>query len=1172
MSDLKVCRICLCRDVKIYSYDRFHLKQYYEEVLAKKINIQDGLPNCFCYECAGMLYKFHKFKEKCYRAEQALNELSWNGSKSIYDIKSKGQIHLQITLSSISKIDRQSKNLKSSINILSTNKRIRTFIIKSKTLKLVKKEGKNDKLTEFTINYNSDSSVDSQTLTEIKNEMLYEKEECKMSKEKINNDFENVMHIENEITGLEDDHVFEDNEEVQTEELNDFKVIKEEPKMDSNIEQENSFNMVIEEDKINHKKREAKKKTAHRKRKRFEVLRTEADNLDPSHWLKINLSEEEALDEFRARANDRKYISAAYKCTDCYKGFSKEDMINRHVKLRHCESVGPIVCRFCHMRFKRKCFLTRHISQHYTKYKCLRCDLICPLKNTALFHNDYHNGVIRKCMHCGEEFRHLSTYYTHLRTHRSEHVCTLCGASFVSVAGLSMHKRTMHVTTVVNREEEEINTFCSRCDIRFETRKAYEEHLYHSVKHSEDVDLNFQCNVNFPSLAAYMKHHSAQHKDEPLPTKEEERTICEICGASLKANSVASHLNTHTREKLYSCTLCHMQFNSKGSMNRHQLTHTGEKPHECSMCEKRFTQKSSMQLHFRTFHLKQPYPKRNRRKPAFNEQDGLPQYFCYECATILHKFHRFKEKCFSGQKALRELAWRGPITYELIYKLDPPRSLHTSPVTSIDFPSHIRSFISNKNTEESNDVFDPEKVEKIENIELNYFSETSIPGDTEPMLDFDTFPEHFEDEKIKVDSNEVSYGFNGDEDNLVNIKCEIVDEKKSRKKSKGLGNKVLNSKHWRKITLNEEEALKNFRARAEDKKYVDAAYKCSDCFRGFSKKDMLDRHLQLRHLKVDAGSPGMSFLPHEVQTELLPTEAYKAALCQVRVFAMSRHLSFGDSPGDDEEVDTYCVRCDITFETRKAFEEHLFHSALHSDGESNFDQGNNKKVLGKKEQAKITRSLRKRDTDSSILITEQKTARKRRKHRREHRKPTTCHQCGKHFETQSACLKHHLSEHPRTSFFPPNQRYICEICGSSLAPGSIQTHKNMHSREKVHRCDTCGREFHAAVGLKRHLLTHTGEKPYSCSLCDKRFTQSNSMKLHYRTFHLKEPYPKRVRRKGKELPKSVEQGESTSEEDSDSSLPDIEPSMLKPDAGIKPVTGTIPDKPSDDSMHYLTLT
>lgn len=37
-------------------------------------------------------------------------------------------------------------------------------------------------------------------------------------------------------------------------------------------------------------------------------------------------------------------------------------------------------------------------------------------------------------------------------------------------------------------------------------------------------------------------------------------------------------------------------------------------------------------------------------------------------------------------------------------------------------------------------------------------------------------------------------------------------------------------------------------------------------------------------------------------------------------------------------------------------------------------------------------------------------------------------------------------------------------------PGSVAVHQNMHSREKVFSCDTCARQFHSAVGLKRHLV------------------------------------------------------------------------------------------------------
>uniref|UniRef100_A0A2A4K524 Uncharacterized protein n=1 Tax=Heliothis virescens TaxID=7102 RepID=A0A2A4K524_HELVI len=1609
--------------------------------MAKKINYEDGLPSHFCYLCSSMLHKIHKFKEKCYTGEMALNELLWSGN---------------LNLSTISQINKQNKTFQPSIDLVKVNKRVRTCIVKSKTMFEAASTEKinNIKIPEIdTISIDSDNSLGDKNLAEIKTEII--NNHCEnmdfINNEKI--DIENITVEEKIIPNLnlvvdektltptasyvnDDDRTFSNDDD----DFNDPTTCDKE-QMDNkiNIVNEN-MNLITEAARSKNtaaKKTKMKKsKTTGKKAKKFEVSMS-GQRLDPKHWLKIILNEEEAMQNFMARSQDPKYLKAAFKCTLCYKGFSTEDMLNRH-KIRHSESLGPIECRFCQMRFKIKCLLTRHIEQHYHKYKCLRCDVMCPLLTTATFHNDFHNGVVRTCKYCGEEFRHQTTYYTHLRTHRSEYVCTLCGVSFVSDNGLKMHKNIKHLNAIVVDPTEQKNTYCEKCDIKFETRTAYDQHVFHSAKHAEEFEVPDDvipalakgrlrkyvrrnqrtctiCNKMFMSLSSYMSHHNSEHKDQLVPPKETERQICEICGASLAAASVASHLNTHTREIQYSCPTCRMQFTTKASMKRHQLinyedglpshfcylcssmlhkihkfkekcytaemalnkllwggnlnlstisqmnkqnhtfqstidfvkinkrvrtcivksktmfeaastekinnieipeidtisldsdnssddknlaeikteiidnhsenidfnnekvyteniaveeeiipnlnvdektltptasyvndddrtfsndddnsndestacneeqiknktttvneninliteipdsenttvkkqkmkkskttgkkakkfevdtssgqrldpkhwlkiilneeeamqnfmarsqdpkylkaafkctlcyrgfstedmlnrhkirhsedpteqentycekcdikfetrtaydqhvfhstkhaeefgvpdnvtpalakprlrqfvrrsqrtcticnksffsrhsfkshlnsehknslppketerqiceicgaslaagsmathlkthkeksreikyscptcrmqfttkasvkrhqlTHTGEKPHECTLCEKRFKQKCSMKLHYRTVHLKEPYPKRNRRKKPgvqedldeygahedpheLNEQDGLPQYFCYECATILHKFHKFKEKCFNGQKVLRELTWRGDISYESIYKVDREKTMLISPVTVATFTDRIKTYMT-KDSTESDEIFEPEKkVEKIENIELDYFSETSMTGDQDQILDFDEvkiiqdIEDAFDEENIKLDTDKDMETFSPSavyvdgEKAIMKIKCEEIKEKKTAGRDKWYSRNVLNNGHWKKFTLSEEEALKNFRARAQDKKYLNAAYKCTDCFKGFSKKDMLDRHTQLRHIK-ELGPYECRFCrmryklncylskhmrQHYTKYECLrchlvcPLEnsalvhdeyhsgitrkcdycdeefkhsstyythlrthrsAHVCRLCGASFVSAAglhqhkrvKHIIVDiDSPDDDEEVNTYCQRCDITFETRKAYEEHLFHSALHSETDSDYKQEHNKKVLGKKEQAKITKRLKKRSTTEDIFMVE-KNIKRKKKYRRDQKKPTTCHQCGAHFATQAACWKHHVSAHPRTSFYPPAQRYICEICGSSLAPGSIKTHKNMHTREKLHTCDTCGKQFYAIVGLRRHLL------------------------------------------------------------------------------------------------------
>ncbi|XP_048006806.1 zinc finger protein 878-like [Leguminivora glycinivorella] len=575
MGDLKICRICLRTECKVFKFDQFQLKSYYEEVMALKVNEHDGLPHYFCYECATMLHKFHKFKEKCYCGQKALREVLWRGP---------------ITYETIYKIDRNARNLQSPLAIMTVTDQVQSFT--------VTEEAESQRLEDvttspqFQLNPNSPTSV----FVDIKNEVI-KLEDKKIDERRKSKDFE----------------------------LDAWK-------------------------------------TKSRKRTRF---------LDASNWKKCSLTEEEAVKEFRERAEEPKYLKASHKCQDCFKGFSKKEMLSRHLQLRHSESLGPFSCRLCRMRFKWESHLRAHLRQHFTEYRCQRCPFVCNLENSALLHEEYHSGITRKCIHCEEEFRHASTYYTHLRTaHRSAYVCTSCGASFVSAAGLRQHTQLKHKHDVFEEsgDDSEVETYCERCDMRFESPKAFEEHKFHSVLHSEGVEHELQdeiaiprkvlgkrlrakitkelkkgepeedqitafdtkrrkkmkrkrrkpttchqCGKHFETQTACMQHHLRQHPRTSF-YPDNERHICEICGASLAPGSVAVHQNMHTRSTVFPCESCGRQFHSSVGLKRHLLTHTGEKPFQCNLCDKRFTQSNSMKLHYRTFHLKQPYPKRNRRK------------------------------------------------------------------------------------------------------------------------------------------------------------------------------------------------------------------------------------------------------------------------------------------------------------------------------------------------------------------------------------------------------------------------------------------------------------------------------------------------------------------------------------------------------------------------------
>ena len=62
-----------------------------------------------------------------------------------------------------------------------------------------------------------------------------------------------------------------------------------------------------------------------------------------------------------------------------------------------------------------------------------------------------------------------------------------------------------------------------------------------------------------------------------------------------------------SRDKVFSCSICHRTFGYKHVLQNHERTHTGEKPFECKQCGKRFTRDHHLKTHMRLHTGEKPY-------------------------------------------------------------------------------------------------------------------------------------------------------------------------------------------------------------------------------------------------------------------------------------------------------------------------------------------------------------------------------------------------------------------------------------------------------------------------------------------------------------------------------------------------------------------------------------
>ena len=267
--------------------------------------------------------------------------------------------------------------------------------------------------------------------------------------------------------------------------------------------------------------------------------------------------------------------------------------------------------------------------------------------------------------------------------------------------------------------------------------------------------------------------------------------------------------------------------------------------------------------------------------------------------------------------------------------------------------------------------------------------------------------------------------------------------------------------------------------------FIQEVHNCSDCFKVFSSRKSLHRHMRKQHedsvymkqVAVKSESVELDIKPPRVALDSSerakrwrdrnPIQKVNCPECGKTISnrTLRQHVKLAHSIKDKK-----CTECDKCFGTQKSLELHMKHT--HGDKEFVCDQCDYRSA-----------------TNGGL------------KHHIESKHEGIKHPCT--FENCDAIYlyKGTLDNHIRTDH--EGFRHECDKCEfKAKFSTNLNDHKrNIHEEAYNYKCTECDMKFKARSNLKQHIRGIHQKIRYQCPVCEKLLTQFGDLKRHSRKIH-----------------------------------------------------------------------